>query len=140
MSAQILPANVPGSSRETLEAFMARKHDPKWKPPKLGAKPKPVLPRIVMADRGPNGIAARYEYRYWNDFRTITEPVSLAEFIALKSSPNYKPRPIPAAPGVQKPTPAQVKASIHAWDAMVNRWHREHPSYTENTHTEEVAS
>lgn len=107
-----------------LEAFMARKHNPRWKPRKLGAKPKPVLPRLLKSDNGPGGVGYVYQYHYWNDFRTITEPVSLEEFIARKSDPNFKPKPYPTPPGRKNPTKKDVEYSIRAWNQMVHEHER----------------
>lgn len=102
---------------ETLEQFMERKRNPKWKPWKA-PKVSTQFPRT----RVPAVEARAWDYRRWNDYRTILEPVTLEEFITRKSVPGWKAPKIPAAPGVRPPTSKQVQAEIAAWDQMVREW------------------
>lgn len=88
---------------ETLEQFLERKHDPKWKPKKL---PKTRLtPRKFDISED----ARTFEYSFGFDYRTIRELLSLSEWLARKEGQNpAKPFRLPK-PSKVRVTKAQIK-------------------------------
>jgi hypothetical protein len=70
---------------------MAARRDPKFKPRKVVPYTRPGYARPLPRNDEFRRAASAYQYSEGQDRREIREPVTLAEFIARKSKPGWKP-------------------------------------------------
>lgn len=105
---------------ETLEAFIARKSDPKWKPkalPKPSTKMRKFTPGDVARDM------AAYEYSFGFDYRRIANgsQLSLQGWLDAKDGQSpYKPKKLPTLGSPPKMT-AKAR-SEESW--RVSEWNK----------------
>lgn len=104
---------------ETLEQFLERKHDPKWKPKKLSKT------RLTLKKSNISEDARTFEYSFGFDYRTIKEPLSLSEWLERKAGQNpVKPFKLP------KPSKLTVtKAHLRQAQGDVERVQSQYPEY-----------
>ncbi len=103
---------------ETLEAFIQRKSDPKWKPkalPKPSTKLRKFTPNDVARDM------STYEYSLGFDYRRITNgsQLTLQGFLDAKAGhAPYKPKKLPTLG-----SPGKLTANARASEArLVREW------------------
>lgn len=81
-----------GTTTPALETWLSAHSDPAYKV-KKAVLPKPTKRRFSRNDIAFE--AREFQYSFGFDYRTIREPVTLAEFIERKSDPKYKAWQLP---------------------------------------------
>lgn len=121
-------AQPVGEISPELAAWLERQHDPRWKF-KPATIRKPSKPRGAGKDRDFADLVREFKYAVTEtvDLRELRAPVaSLAEFIARKSKPGWKPAPVKFGRiSARKMTAGQVRTETQRIAHYVQSYNRQ---------------